>query len=83
MKLRLPICPFKKQLHPDLPYKGWAFVLTILHSALFSARAVMLFALIPLPTIRSLLSKHVEASTYGKNSSVFIFFWKTLTFRIS
>ncbi|XP_053148487.1 thymic stromal cotransporter homolog [Hemicordylus capensis] len=32
----------------------------------FIARAVMLFALIPLPTIRSLLSKQVEGSSYGK-----------------
>ncbi|KAJ7335371.1 hypothetical protein JRQ81_013312 [Phrynocephalus forsythii] len=32
----------------------------------YIARAVMLFALIPLPTIRSLLSKHVEGSSYGK-----------------
>lgn len=31
-----------------------------------AARAVMLFALIPLPTIRSMLSKHVEGSSYGK-----------------
>ncbi|KAM3848466.1 solute carrier family 46 member 2 [Vipera latastei] len=32
----------------------------------YTARAVMLFALIPLPTIRSLLSKQVKASAYGK-----------------
>ncbi|NXX96961.1 TSCOT protein, partial [Centropus bengalensis] len=32
----------------------------------YIARAVMLFALIPLPTIRSMLSKHVEGSSYGK-----------------
>ncbi|XP_063152762.1 solute carrier family 46 member 2 [Candoia aspera] len=32
----------------------------------YIARAVMLFALIPMPTIRSLLSKHVEGSSYGK-----------------
>ncbi|XP_044308412.1 thymic stromal cotransporter homolog [Varanus komodoensis] len=32
----------------------------------YIARAVMLFALIPMPTIRSLLSKHVGESSYGK-----------------
>ncbi|XP_010208856.1 solute carrier family 46 member 2 [Colius striatus] len=32
----------------------------------YLARAVMLFALIPLPIIRSMLSKHVEGSSYGK-----------------
>ncbi|XP_015272902.1 PREDICTED: thymic stromal cotransporter homolog [Gekko japonicus] len=32
----------------------------------YIARAVMLFSLIPLPTIRSMLSKHVEGSSYGK-----------------
>uniref|UniRef100_A0A674K9Y1 Solute carrier family 46 member 2 n=1 Tax=Terrapene triunguis TaxID=2587831 RepID=A0A674K9Y1_9SAUR len=32
----------------------------------YVARAIMLFALIPLPTIRSLLSKHVQGSSYGK-----------------
>ncbi|NXE24695.1 TSCOT protein, partial [Ardeotis kori] len=37
----------------------WTFLFYI-------ARAVMLFALIPLPTIRSMLSKHVEGSSYGK-----------------
>ncbi|NXV50214.1 TSCOT protein, partial [Uria aalge] len=35
-------------------------------SLFYIARAVMLFALIPLPTIRSMLSKHVEGSSYGK-----------------
>ncbi|XP_033029644.1 thymic stromal cotransporter homolog [Lacerta agilis] len=32
----------------------------------YIARGVMLFALIPLPTIRSLLSKHIEGTSYGK-----------------
>ncbi|XP_061488482.1 solute carrier family 46 member 2 isoform X2 [Rhineura floridana] len=32
----------------------------------YVARAAMLFALIPLPTIRSLLSKHIEGTSYGK-----------------
>lgn len=32
----------------------------------FIARAVMMFALIPLPTIRSVLSKHIRGSSYGK-----------------
>ncbi|KAM4050908.1 solute carrier family 46 member 2 [Anomaloglossus baeobatrachus] len=32
----------------------------------FIARAVMMFALIPLPTIRSVLSKHTQGSSYGK-----------------
>ncbi|NWH70038.1 TSCOT protein, partial [Piaya cayana] len=32
----------------------------------YIARGVMVFALIPLPTIRSMLSKHVEGSSYGK-----------------
>ncbi|MEE6458910.1 hypothetical protein FKM82_000461 [Ascaphus truei] len=32
----------------------------------YVARAVMLFSLIPLPTIRSVLSKHVQGSSYGK-----------------
>ncbi|KAM6467930.1 solute carrier family 46 member 2 isoform 1-T2 [Liasis olivaceus] len=42
-----------------MAFVRWTFLFYI-------ARAVMLFALIPLPTIRSLLSKHVEASSYGK-----------------
>uniref|UniRef100_A0A1W7RCL3 Thymic stromal cotransporter-like protein n=1 Tax=Agkistrodon contortrix contortrix TaxID=8713 RepID=A0A1W7RCL3_AGKCO len=42
-----------------MAFVRWTFLFYI-------ARGVMLFALIPLPTIRSLLSKHVEASTYGK-----------------
>ncbi|XP_060092367.1 solute carrier family 46 member 2 [Heteronotia binoei] len=32
----------------------------------YIARVVMLFSLIPLPTIRSVLSKHVAGSSYGK-----------------
>ncbi|XP_072260598.1 solute carrier family 46 member 2-like [Pyxicephalus adspersus] len=32
----------------------------------FIARAVMMFALIPMPTIRSVLSKHIGGSSYGK-----------------
>ncbi|XP_075047273.1 solute carrier family 46 member 2-like [Mixophyes fleayi] len=32
----------------------------------FIARGVMLFAIIPLPTIRSLLSKHTQGSSYGR-----------------
>ncbi|KAM4807541.1 solute carrier family 46 member 2-like [Rhinophrynus dorsalis] len=32
----------------------------------FIARCVMMFSLIPLPTIRSVLSKHVQGSSYGK-----------------
>ncbi|XP_073447433.1 solute carrier family 46 member 2-like isoform X1 [Aquarana catesbeiana] len=32
----------------------------------FIARAVMMFALIPMPTIRSVLSKHIQGSSYGK-----------------
>ncbi|KAM4807946.1 solute carrier family 46 member 2-like [Rhinophrynus dorsalis] len=32
----------------------------------FIARAAMMFSLIPLPIIRSLLSKHVKKSSYGK-----------------
>ncbi|XP_077201442.1 solute carrier family 46 member 2 [Paroedura picta] len=32
----------------------------------YVARVVMLFSLIPLPTIRSMLSKQVEGSSYGK-----------------
>ncbi|XP_068127433.1 solute carrier family 46 member 2-like [Hyperolius riggenbachi] len=32
----------------------------------FVARAVMMFALIPMPTIRSVLSKHIPESSYGK-----------------
>ncbi|XP_054843289.1 thymic stromal cotransporter homolog [Eublepharis macularius] len=32
----------------------------------YIARVVMLFSLIPMPTIRSVLSKHVEGSSYGK-----------------
>ncbi|XP_018410575.1 PREDICTED: thymic stromal cotransporter homolog [Nanorana parkeri] len=32
----------------------------------FVARAVMMFALIPMPTIRSVLSKHIQGSSYGK-----------------
>ncbi|CAH2293601.1 thymic stromal cotransporter homolog [Pelobates cultripes] len=32
----------------------------------YVARAVMMFSLIPTPTIRSMISKHVEGSSYGK-----------------
>ncbi|XP_040273258.1 thymic stromal cotransporter homolog [Bufo bufo] len=32
----------------------------------FIARGVMMFALIPIPTIRSVLSKHIQVSSYGK-----------------
>ncbi|XP_040217082.1 thymic stromal cotransporter homolog [Rana temporaria] len=32
----------------------------------FIARAVMMFSLIPMPTIRSVLSKHIQGSSYGK-----------------
>ncbi|NXD29626.1 TSCOT protein, partial [Spelaeornis formosus] len=42
-----------------MAFVQWTFLFYI-------ARAVMLFALIPLPTIRSMLSKHVEGSSYGK-----------------
>ncbi|XP_051875481.1 thymic stromal cotransporter protein isoform X4 [Pristis pectinata] len=33
---------------------------------LFTARAVMMFALIPLPTIRSVISKQIKDTSYGK-----------------
>ncbi|KAM8960531.1 solute carrier family 46 member 2-like [Pelodytes ibericus] len=36
----------------------------------YIARTVMMFSLIPLPTIRSLLSKHVQGSSYGKMFAV-------------
>ncbi|XP_052632007.1 thymic stromal cotransporter homolog [Harpia harpyja] len=42
-----------------MAFVRWTFLFYI-------ARAVMLFALIPLPTIRSMLSKRVEGSSYGK-----------------
>ncbi|NWQ78065.1 TSCOT protein, partial [Columbina picui] len=42
-----------------MAFVQWTFLFYI-------ARAVMLFALIPLPTIRSMLSKHVEGLSYGK-----------------
>ncbi|NWR36677.1 TSCOT protein, partial [Tachuris rubrigastra] len=42
-----------------MAFVQWTFLFYI-------ARSVMLFALIPLPTIRSMLSKHVEGSSYGK-----------------
>ncbi|NXE10836.1 TSCOT protein, partial [Lophotis ruficrista] len=42
-----------------MAFVRWTFLFYI-------ARAVMLFALIPLPTIRSMVSKHVEGSSYGK-----------------
>ncbi|NXH22162.1 TSCOT protein, partial [Bucco capensis] len=42
-----------------MAFVQWTFLFYV-------ARAVMLFALIPLPTIRSMLSKHVEGSSYGK-----------------
>ncbi|NXM00594.1 TSCOT protein, partial [Tyrannus savana] len=42
-----------------MAFVQWTFLFYI-------ARAVMLFALIPLPTIRSMLSKHVEGSSYGE-----------------
>ncbi|XP_062456197.1 solute carrier family 46 member 2 [Rhea pennata] len=42
-----------------MAFVRWTFLFYI-------ARATMLFALIPLPTIRSMLSKHVEGSSFGK-----------------
>ncbi|XP_056374387.1 thymic stromal cotransporter homolog [Hyla sarda] len=42
-----------------LAFVRWAFLY-------FIARGVMMFALIPLPTIRSVLSKHIQGSSYGK-----------------
>ncbi|NXT71873.1 TSCOT protein, partial [Chaetops frenatus] len=42
-----------------MAFVKWTFLFYI-------ARAVMLFALIPLPTIRSMLSKHIAGSSYGK-----------------
>ncbi|NWR57568.1 TSCOT protein, partial [Bucorvus abyssinicus] len=42
-----------------MAFVRWTFLFYI-------ARAVTLFALIPLPTIRSMLSKHFEGSSYGK-----------------
>ncbi|XP_053321757.1 thymic stromal cotransporter homolog [Spea bombifrons] len=42
----------------------------------YVARAVMMFSLIPLPTIRSVLSKHVQGSSYGK---VFVVLQLSLT----
>ncbi|XP_053552683.1 thymic stromal cotransporter homolog [Bombina bombina] len=42
-----------------MAFVRWTFMFYI-------ARALMMFALIPLPTIRSLLSKHVQGSSYGK-----------------
>ncbi|NXY81616.1 TSCOT protein, partial [Alcedo cyanopectus] len=42
-----------------MAFVRWTFLFYI-------ARAVMLFALIPLPTIRSMLSKHIEGSSYGE-----------------
>ncbi|XP_042685525.1 thymic stromal cotransporter homolog [Centrocercus urophasianus] len=42
-----------------MAFVRWTFLFYI-------ARAVMLFALIPLPTIRSMLSKHIKGSSYGK-----------------
>ncbi|NWI95095.1 TSCOT protein, partial [Pitta sordida] len=42
-----------------MAFVQWTFLFYI-------ARAMMLFALIPLPTIRSMLSKHVDGTSYGK-----------------
>ncbi|NXT81119.1 TSCOT protein, partial [Zapornia atra] len=42
-----------------MAFVRWTFLFYV-------ARTVMLFALIPLPTIRSMLSKHIEGSSYGK-----------------
>lgn len=42
-----------------MAFVRWTFLFYV-------ARSVMLFALIPLPTIRSVLSKHVRGSAYGK-----------------
>ncbi|MEE6458912.1 hypothetical protein FKM82_000462 [Ascaphus truei] len=42
-----------------MAFVRWTFLYYI-------ARAVMMFSLIPLPTIRSILSKHVQESSYGK-----------------
>ncbi|KAM4706817.1 uncharacterized protein O3C94_000984 [Discoglossus pictus] len=42
-----------------MAFVRWTFLYYI-------ARAVMMFSLIPLPTIRAVLSKHVQGSSYGK-----------------
>ncbi|XP_075707596.1 solute carrier family 46 member 2-like [Rhinoderma darwinii] len=42
-----------------MAFVRWAFLY-------FIARGVMMFSLIPLPTIRSVLSKHIPGSSYGK-----------------
>ncbi|KAM8960181.1 solute carrier family 46 member 2-like [Pelodytes ibericus] len=42
-----------------MAFVRWTYVYYI-------ARAVMMFSIIPTPTIRSILSKHVQGSSYGK-----------------
>ncbi|XP_067839706.1 solute carrier family 46 member 2 isoform X2 [Heptranchias perlo] len=42
-----------------MAFMKWTFLF-------FIARAVMMFALIPLPTIRSVISKQIEGTSYGK-----------------
>uniref|UniRef100_H3B4U3 Solute carrier family 46 member 2 n=1 Tax=Latimeria chalumnae TaxID=7897 RepID=H3B4U3_LATCH len=42
-----------------MAFVRWTFMFYI-------ARAIMMFALIPLPTIRSIISKQVQGSSYGK-----------------
>ncbi|CAI9543945.1 unnamed protein product [Staurois parvus] len=47
----------------------------------FIARAVMMFALIPMPTIRSVLSKHIQGSSYGEYNcaiTLLTHFWLTI-----
>uniref|UniRef100_A0A8C0HAC2 Solute carrier family 46 member 2 n=1 Tax=Chelonoidis abingdonii TaxID=106734 RepID=A0A8C0HAC2_CHEAB len=46
----------------------------------YVARAIMLFALIPLPTIRSLLSKQVQGSSYGNGTETQL--WLLLSFTV-
>lgn len=41
------------------------FIKVLLFSLFFTARTLTLFALIPMPTIRSLLSKQIRGSSYG------------------
>ncbi|KAG8595094.1 hypothetical protein GDO81_001416 [Engystomops pustulosus] len=49
-------------------YSAGVFIMAFVHWTFlyFIARGVMMFALIPLPTIRSVLSKHIKGSSYGK-----------------
>ncbi|XP_029470091.1 thymic stromal cotransporter homolog [Rhinatrema bivittatum] len=71
----LGVCAFSRCLRDTtmvmigmLSFSAGVFVMAFARRTYlyFIARVVMLFTLIPLPTIRSMLSKQVQGSSYGK-----------------